>query len=182
MKILKEMEDKKIEVTDVTFTTVLDALYKKDMDDEAEKLWNEMVKRDAISYNFLMTSYCKSGKIDEAKKVYESLEGMGLHANAATYRILVYYLCRNEDYEGAHKVFKKSVEFQKIPDFGTLKLLVEGLVMQGNRKNAKGLIRTVKKKFPPSFLNAWKKVKVELGLVSESVSSDPVDVVQEATG
>ncbi|KAK6924332.1 Pentatricopeptide repeat [Dillenia turbinata] len=220
MEILKEMEEKKIEVTNVTFTTVLDALYKKDMVDEAEKLWNEMVKRgceldvaaynvrimyahgsgpenvqalidemvavgikpDTIGYNYLMTSYCKSGKIDEAKKVYEDLENMGLHANAATYRTLVYYLCRNEDYERAYKVFKKSVEFHKIPDFGTLKFLVEGLVKKGNRKDAKGLIRTVKKKFPPSFLNAWKKVEVELGLVSESVSSDPVDVVQEATG
>jgi hypothetical protein len=33
-------------------------------------------------------------------------------------------------------------------------------------KEAKGLIRTIKKKFPPNVVNAWRKVEEGLGLAS----------------
>lgn len=206
---LKEMEVEGIEITAITFTTILDALYKKGNIDEADKIWNDIVKKgcsmdvaaynvrlqyahggkpenakalidemntlgftpDTISYNYLMTSYCKSGLIDEAKGVYQGLEGNGCHPNAATFRTLIFYMCRSEEFVQAYKVFKESVKFHKIPDFGTLKYLVEGLVKKSEMKKAKGLIRTVKKKFPASFLNAWKKLETDLGLSAPDESS-----------
>ncbi|XVF15730.1 hypothetical protein REPUB_Repub09cG0180800 [Reevesia pubescens] len=130
------------------------------------------LKPDTISYNYLMTCYCKNGMLDEAKKVYEGLESNGCNPNAATFRTLVFYLCLNELYEQGYKVFKESVRLHKIPDFNTLKHLVEGLVMNKKIKDAKGLIRTVKKTFPPNFLNAWKKLEEELGLVSGNAGRD----------
>ncbi|PPE02178.1 hypothetical protein GOBAR_DD00776 [Gossypium barbadense] len=204
LEVLREMERKSVEVTAVTSTTILNALYKKGKTEEAEKLWFEMMKTgceldvasynvrisnfqggepekvkeliddmstlglkpDTISYNYLMTCYCKRGMLDEAKKVYEGLEGNGCNPNAATFRTLVFYLCLNGLYEQGYKVFKESVRLHKIPDFNTLKHLVEGLVMKKKIKDAKGLIRTVKKTFPPNFLKAWKKLEEELGLVS----------------
>ncbi|XP_022775298.1 pentatricopeptide repeat-containing protein At4g36680, mitochondrial-like [Durio zibethinus] len=209
IEVLREMERKSVEVNAVTLTTILNALYKKGKEEEAEKLWSEMMKNgceldvasynvrimnfqggepekvrelidemstmglkpDTISYNYLMTCYCKNGMLDEAKKVYEGLEGNGCNPNAATFRTLVFYLCLNGLYEQGYKVFKESVRLHKIPDFNTLKHLVEGLVKNKKIKEAKGLIRTVKKKFPPNFLNAWKKLEVELGLVSSNPGS-----------
>ncbi|KAL9229446.1 hypothetical protein vseg_004910 [Gypsophila vaccaria] len=207
--ILREMEGKGVEVTAVTFTTVLDALYKKGNVDEAERVWGEMVGRggcvvdvaawnvrignthgespenvkglieemsgaglkpDTISYNYLLTCYCKNGRMDEAMKLYEELEASGFRPKAATFRTLVHYLCRNEEYGRGYEVFKRSVFHNKIPDFATLKVLVEGLMKKNMKKDAKGLIRTVKKKFPPNLLNAWKKVEVELGLISDDAS------------
>jgi hypothetical protein len=67
----------------------------------------------------------------------------------------------------------------KIPDFGTMKNLVEGLVEKKKMKEAKGLIRTIKKKFPPNVVNAWRKVEEQLGLAS--VDADAVED-QEAAG
>ncbi|XVF59595.1 hypothetical protein PTKIN_Ptkin07bG0288300 [Pterospermum kingtungense] len=204
IEVLRELEKKGVQVTAVTFTTILNAFYKKGKTEEAEKLWAEMLrngceldvasynvrishlqggepgkikeliedmsslglKPDTISYNYLMTCYCKNGMLDESKKVYEGLEANGCNPNAATFRTLVFYLCLNGLYEQGYKVFKESVRLHKIPDFNTLKHLVEGLVKNKKIKEAKALIRTVKKKFPPNFLNAWTKLEDELGLVS----------------
>ena len=225
--VLKEMGEKGVEITAITFTTILDALYKLGQSDKAEKVWHEMKKKgcldvgaynvkirfvhaggpenvkalidemnnaglkpDTISYNYLMTSYCHRGMMDEAKKVYAELEETGRHPNAATYRSLIYYSCRNGDFETGYKVFKQSVYRRKIPDFGTLKHLVEGLAQKKKtRGDAKGLIRTVKKKFPTNFLNAWRKVEEDLGLAGSnsstaadaSSSTAGADHVQEAT-
>lgn len=210
---LKEMEEKGVEITAITFSTILHSLYKKGSVEEAERIWNEMLskgcladvgaynvrimhahdgepesvkklieemvdmglKADTISYNYLMTCYCKNEMMAEAKKVYEGLEDNGCRPNGATFGTLIYYLCRNEMFEYGYRVFKESVKVNKIPDFCILKPLVEGLAKRSNRKDAKGLIRTAKKKFPPSFLNSWEKIEEEFGLVSAN-SGD----VQEA--
>ncbi|XVE87277.1 hypothetical protein DITRI_Ditri18aG0104000 [Diplodiscus trichospermus] len=97
----------------------------KELIDEMSSLG---LKPDTNSYNYLMTCYFRNGMLDEAKKVYEGLEG--------------------------YEMFKESVRLHKIPDFNTLRHLVEGLVRNKKIKEAKALIRTVKKKFPPTSLNA----------------------------
>ncbi|GKU94554.1 hypothetical protein SLEP1_g8033 [Rubroshorea leprosula] len=214
---LLEMQEKGIEVNTVMFTTILNALYKKGKSEEANKLWNQMLKNgceldvavynvrlmnmqggkpegvkelinemrnvglkpDIISYNYLMTCYFKNGMIEEAKKVYEDLKGNGCNPNAATFRTLIFYLCRNEEYGKAYKVFKKSVRKRKIPDFNTLKHLVEGLAKKNKMEEAKEVIRTLKNKFPTNFLNAWKKVEEKLGLVSTEATNA---VAEEGTG
>ncbi|KAK3033825.1 hypothetical protein RJ639_034243 [Escallonia herrerae] len=201
---LKEMEEKGIEITTITLTTILHSLYKKGDVEEAERIWKDMAERgclidegaynvkimhaqggepedvkrlieemsdlglkpDTISYNYLMTCYCRNGMMKEGMKVYEDLQVNGCTPNAATFRTLIYYLCRNGQFETGYKVFKKSVAAHKIPDVNTLKHLVNGLVKKGEMKNAKGLIRTVKKKFPPNLVNVWKKVEEELGLAT----------------
>ncbi|KAG9442295.1 hypothetical protein H6P81_018149 [Aristolochia fimbriata] len=132
------------------------------------KLMDEMIeaglKPDTISYNYLMTSYCKNHQMEEAMKVYETLPLNGCSANAATYRVLLFFLCRHKDYDKGLEVFQASVKADKIPDFGTLKLLVEGLAMDSEPEEAKKVIGVVKKKFPEGFMKAWKKLEAKLGL------------------
>jgi pentatricopeptide repeat protein len=213
---LKEMEEKGIEVTAITYSIILHSLYMKGKTDEAEEIWSEMVKKravdvgaynvklmqiqggdpvnvknliqemvifgmkpDTISYNYLMTCYFRHEMIKEAKKVYEDLEGFGCKPNAATFRTLVFYLCKFELFEQGYSVFKESVAVNKIPDFSTSQHLVRGLVKKSNVRDAKGLIRTVKKKFPPNLLIAWEKLEEELGIVGaksgKTASNDSQD-------
>ncbi|KAL3525408.1 hypothetical protein ACH5RR_013780 [Cinchona calisaya] len=139
-----------------------------------EEISNAGLKPDTISYNYLMTSYCKNGMMDEAFKVYEDLEGNGCKPNAATFRTLIFYLCKKQRFETGYKVFKESVAVHKIPDFNTLKHLVEGLVNRSKMKEAKGMIRTVKKKFPPNVVKAWEKLQKDLGL--EIADANEVDL------
>ncbi|KAJ8545845.1 hypothetical protein K7X08_018428 [Anisodus acutangulus] len=212
MERLKEMEEKGVEITTVTFTTILHSFYKKGKSDEADCVWNEMVKRgcvpdvgaynvkimniqggdpegvkalieemsdaglkpDTISYNYLMTCYCRNELLDEAQKVYEDLERTGCNPNAATFRTLIFYLCKKGRFETGYKVFKESVRVNKIPDFNTLKYLVEGLVKRSKLKDAKGMSRTVKKKFPPNLVKAWTKLEEELGLTKVEAGDNGV--------
>ncbi|CAI9262033.1 unnamed protein product [Lactuca saligna] len=204
---LKEMDKKGIQISGITYTSIIHSLYKKGNPTEAEKIWDEMVNRgclidvaannvrlmnavdgdpeniksmieemsnaalkpDTISYNYLMTCYCKKGMMKEAKEVYEKLEEHCCQPNAATFRTLLFYLCKNEQFETGYKVFKHSVKVNKIPDFNTLKHLVEGLAKKSRTKDAKGMIRTMRKKFPPNLLVAWSKLENELGLASNAI-------------
>ncbi|XP_015164094.1 pentatricopeptide repeat-containing protein At4g36680, mitochondrial-like isoform X4 [Solanum tuberosum] len=208
MEKLKEMEEKGVEITAVTFTTILHSLYKGGRCDEAEKVWNEMVKRgcgpdvgaynvkimniqggdpegvkglieemsnvglkpDTISYNYLMSCYCRNGMMDEAEKVYEDLETKGCNPNASTFRTLIFYLCKNELFETGYKIFGESVRANKIPDVNTLKYLVHGLAKSSKAKEAKEMIRTMKKKFPANVVKVWTKLEDELGLARVDVS------------
>ncbi|WMV14752.1 hypothetical protein MTR67_008137 [Solanum verrucosum] len=208
MKKLKEMEEKGVEITAVTFTTILHSLYKGGRSDEAEKVWNEMVKRgcgpdvgaynvkimniqggdpegvkglieemsnvglkpDTISYNYLMSCYCRNGMMDEAEKVYEDLETKGCNPNASTFRTLIFYLCKNELFETGYKIFGESVRANKIPDVNTLKYLVHGLAKSSKAKEAKEMIRTMKKKFPANVVKVWTKLEDELGLAKVDIS------------
>lgn len=147
--------------------------------EEVKAVIDEMIsagiKADTVTYNYLMTCYLKSGMVDEAKDVFKGLWKNGCKPNAATFRSIVYYLCRNGYYEQGYKVFKMSVEVNKIPDFNTLKNLAEGLVKREKKKLAKGLIRTVKKKFPAHMLKAWEKVEQDLNLTSVNAESDEAE-------
>ncbi|KAJ7944316.1 Pentatricopeptide repeat-containing protein [Quillaja saponaria] len=129
-----------------------------------EEMSNAGLKPDTNSYNCLMTCYLKSGMVDEAQKVYEGLEEYGCKPNAATFRTLVFYLSRNGDFEKGYQIFEESVKMNRIPDFNTMKHLVEGLVNINKMTEAKELIRTIKKKFPPNMLNAWRKIEENLNL------------------
>lgn len=199
---LSKIREKGVSVTTVMFSTVLNAFCKKGKIEEADNLWDEMLKSgcelditaynvrlmclqngkpermrefmsemsdsgfklNSISYNYLMTCYFKNGMLEEAMKVYEEeMGGNGCNPNASTFRTMVFYLNKNEEYLKAYKVFKQSVRANKMPDFNTLKHLARGLVKQDKKKEAKELIRTVKKKFPPHMLVAWGKVQEELG-------------------
>ncbi|RWR90458.1 pentatricopeptide repeat-containing protein, mitochondrial-like protein [Cinnamomum micranthum f. kanehirae] len=139
------------------------------------KLIDEMassgLKPDTISYNFLMTCYCKDGRMDDAMKVYLGLQEKGCKPNVATFRTLVHYLCENGDFDAGLEVFKASALKRKVPDFGTTKSLLEGLVKTSNLKEAEKLIEYVKKRFPERYLNAWKKVEMELGFTDEGKGS-----------
>ncbi|KAG8384039.1 hypothetical protein BUALT_Bualt04G0076600 [Buddleja alternifolia] len=130
-----------------------------------EEMNNAGIKPDTITYNYLITCYCENGMIDEAKKVYDDvLKAKGCNPNAATFRTLVFNLCKKERFMTGYKVFKQSVKMHKIPDFNTLKYLVEGLVKKGHTLEAKGMVRTMNKKFSPGLLKAWGKVVDDLGL------------------
>nr|GMC67821.1 pentatricopeptide repeat-containing protein At4g36680, mitochondrial-like [Ipomoea batatas] len=205
MEKLKEMEGKGMQITAIPYTTIMNSLYKKGMSDEAEKVWDEMVKSgceldvgaynvrimniqggnpdgvkglidemsnlglkpDIISYNYLMTCYCRNGMMDEAEQVYNNLEDNFCKPNATTFRTLIYYACQQGQFDTGYKVFNKSVTMNKIPDFNTLKHLVRGLVTQSKTIEAKSVISIVKSKFPPNVLKAWTKLEEELGLTND---------------
>ncbi|KAG8060167.1 hypothetical protein GUJ93_ZPchr0002g26396 [Zizania palustris] len=138
--------------------------------EEVHEVMKEMeaagVKPDTITYNFLMTSYSKDGKVEDAKELYHSLGDKGCSANAATYKYMLAELCAHGDLDGALEIFMESFKRDKVPNFNTMRGLVEGLSKGGRVAEAKNVVYKVKKKFPNSLLSGWKKLEKELGLDS----------------
>ncbi|KAL6899448.1 hypothetical protein ACP4OV_006106 [Aristida adscensionis] len=139
------------------------------------------VKPDTITYNFLMTSYCRDGKVQDAKKLYHSLAEKGCSANAATYKHMLAAVCAHGDFDAGLGIFKESLKRHKVPDFRTMKVLVEGLAKGGKVAEAKEVIAKMKNEFPENLLSGWKKLEKELGLESDSVDSPQVEGMSEET-
>jgi pentatricopeptide repeat protein len=129
------------------------------------------VKPDTITYNFLMTSYCKNGKLEDAKVLYHSLAEKGSSANAATYKHMLAALCAHGDFDAGLGIAKESLKRHRVPDFRTMKWLVEGLAKGGRMAEAKEIIAELKKRFPENLMAGWKKVEKELGLDSDSIDT-----------
>ncbi|XP_062222675.1 small ribosomal subunit protein mL103 (rPPR7)-like [Phragmites australis] len=139
------------------------------------------VKPDTITYNFLMTSYCRDGKVEDAKRLYHSLAEKGCSANAATYKHMLAELCAHGDFDAGLGIFKESLKRHKVPDFKTMKGLVEGLAKEGRVTEAKEVIVEVKKQFPENLLSGWKKLEKELGLDSDSQGTPQPEGTSEET-
>ncbi|KAM7263606.1 hypothetical protein ACFE04_001289 [Oxalis oulophora] len=204
LEVLELMKAKNVEVTPVTYSTVMNILYKKGKDDEAERLWTEMLEKgckldvaaynvrlinagkdigrvkeligemgnfglkpDIFSYNAVIHCYGKNVNFEEIKKVYQGLEANGCKPNVRTFGTIIYHLCKNAEYEDAYKMFKESVRVNKVPLFEILKPLAVGLAEKKKLSEAKEFFRTLEEKFHPNLMNEWKKVEIDLGLVSE---------------
>ena len=126
------------------------------------------VKPDTTTYNFLMTCYCRNGKLEDAKVLYHSLAEKGCSANAATYKHMLAALCAHGDFDAGLGMVKESLKRHKVPDFRTMKGLVEGLVKGGRVAEAKKVVAEMHKRFPNFLLSGWKKLEKELGLDSDS--------------
>ncbi|XP_019154677.1 PREDICTED: pentatricopeptide repeat-containing protein At4g36680, mitochondrial-like [Ipomoea nil] len=128
------------------------------------------VEPNTISYNYLMICYCRNGMMDEAEKVYRDLERNGGKPNSATYGALIHYLCEKGRFVTGYKVFMHSVRSRRMSNFYTLKPLLEGLAKESRRKEARGLLRTGTKNFPPNLQKAWSTLGEQLGL--EKIKDD----------
>lgn len=148
-----------------------------------EEMENTGIFPDVINYNYLITSYCVNGMMDEAEKVYDDLlKARGVRPNSATFRTMVFHSCKVERYVRAYKIFKMSVKVGKIPDFNTLKYLVTGLTKTGRMVEAKGIVRTMNKKFPPQQLKAWEKLAEELGVARNGTEEADASEVEKGAG
>jgi pentatricopeptide repeat protein len=131
------------------------------------------VEPDIITYNFLMTAYCKAGKMEDAKELYRSLGDNGCSANAATYKHMMAYLTAHGDFDAALEIFRESMSTHKVPDFKTMKGFVEGLAKVGRVAEAKQVTSEMMKKFPDTLLSGWKKLEKELGFCSDNGGAVP---------
>eukprot|EP00268_Persea_americana_P025493 TRINITY_DN2485_c0_g2_i1.p1 TRINITY_DN2485_c0_g2~~TRINITY_DN2485_c0_g2_i1.p1 ORF type:complete len:412 (-),score=78.80 TRINITY_DN2485_c0_g2_i1:2839-4074(-) len=136
--------------------------------EEVQKLIMKMgasgVKPDIISYNYLLKCYFANNQTEEAKKVYKDLWELRCLPNAWTFNIMVHYLCENGEFDTALRVCKASIKRNKIPDFRTVRSLLEGLVKNLKMRDAKALIDMVRKRCPERFSTEWSKIEMELGL------------------
>ncbi|KMZ72527.1 Pentatricopeptide repeat-containing protein [Zostera marina] len=134
-----------------------------------EEMEKTGIKPDIVTFNLLISCYCKNGKLLDAKNLYSNLKEKNVRPNAATYRNFSRLLCKNKDFDMGFKVCKEGIMKKKYPDFVPAKILVEGLVKNEKKEEAEWICGVLKKKFPPRFIDSWKKMmeKLELNVVND---------------
>ncbi|CAL5367227.1 unnamed protein product [Camellia sinensis] len=128
IETMNEMEDKGIEITTVTFTTILDALYKKGNRDEAERIWNEMLKKgclpDVAVYNVRLMHHSQGGEAENVKGLIEEMSNLGLKPDTISYNYLMTCYCKCGMMDEAKKVYQGLEENGCYPNAATFRTLI----------------------------------------------------------
>ncbi|XP_077221365.1 small ribosomal subunit protein mL103 (rPPR7)-like [Tasmannia lanceolata] len=135
ISILKEMREKEIEVTGVTYTTVLDALYKMEKVEEAEKIWNEMGENgcspDVVAYN-VRIMHAHKGTPEEVLKLMGEMISKGLKPDTISYNYLMKCYCEKDQIKDAKNVYDGLMGNGCNPNAVTYKTLVHHLCKNGD--------------------------------------------------
>ena len=101
------------------------------------------------------------GDLEEGKKLLKSMKSRGIQPSSDCYYSLVYFLCQGKDFDAALSIAKESMEKGWVPNFGTMKSLVEGLVGVSKVDEAREVIKQVKEKVTKN-VEMWDEIEAGL--------------------
>ncbi|CAA7391117.1 unnamed protein product [Spirodela intermedia] len=123
--LLKEMEEKDVEITPVTYTTLLDTLYKDQKAADAERLWKEMESKgcspDVAAYNVRIMYNAVHSKPESVIKLIDDMVSAGLKPDTISYNYLITCYCKNGQHEEAKKVYRSLREKGCHPNAATFR-------------------------------------------------------------
>lgn len=164
-KVLNLMEKHGINPGLSTYNIRIQSLCKLKKSTEAKALLEGMLskgmKPNAVTYCHLIHGFCKEGDFDEAKRLFKSMACRGFKPDSHCYHTLVYFLCQAGDFEAALPICKESMEKEWVPNYTTMKSLVNGLVSVSKVEEAKELVGQIKEKFPTKA-DLWKETEESL--------------------
>ncbi|KAJ9178665.1 hypothetical protein P3X46_010532 [Hevea brasiliensis] len=111
-------------------------------------LFNLMVTNrivNVFSYNILINGYCKSKRIDEAKKLFDEMPWKSLFPNSVTFNALIKGLWQVGWPRIAKELFKNMCSHGPQPNIATYRILLDGLCKQGDLDEALTLFKTMEK-------------------------------------
>ncbi|KAI3868065.1 hypothetical protein MKX03_035281 [Papaver bracteatum] len=133
LTVLKEMEEKNVEITAVTYTILLDAFYKKECIEEADKIWKEMAEKgllDVTAFNVrIMQTHL--GPTEDVLSLIDEMRTLGLVPDAVTYNNLLICYCNHGLMEEAKKVYESFAENKCVPNVVTFTNFIYYLCKNG---------------------------------------------------
>ncbi|EPS59350.1 hypothetical protein M569_15456, partial [Genlisea aurea] len=132
VRIYTDMVDSNKKPNVVIYNSIMNGLLRRGSRGEGESVLEEMKREniyDAVSYNTLLNSYCKSGRIEEA---FELLGQMGTtEKSVATFNIMIDLLCRFGVFEGVKGVVGMMRFHGLVPDAITYTTVMTGMRRKG---------------------------------------------------
>ncbi|KAJ8534861.1 hypothetical protein K7X08_016589 [Anisodus acutangulus] len=149
-KILEMMKEYNMAPGISTYNIRIQSLCKLKKSGEAKALLDGILSRglkaNHVTYGHLILGFCREGDFEEAKNMFNKMVNSGLKPDAECYFTLVYYLCQGRDFEAALKIYKICLADGRVPNFSTMKSLVEGLASISKVDEARKVIAQVKEK------------------------------------
>ncbi|KMS96737.1 hypothetical protein BVRB_8g200420 [Beta vulgaris subsp. vulgaris] len=164
-KVLNLMKEHGITPGLSTYNIRIQSLCKLGRSFEAKALLDGMREKgthpNSTTYATLIHGFCREGKLEDAKKLFKTMVTQGGKPDTGCYFTLIYFLCQGGDYETALQISKECMEKNWVPNFTTMKSLVEGLVSIAKVEEAKELVAQIKEKFPKNA-DLWKETEEKL--------------------
>ncbi|KAL5710974.1 hypothetical protein ACHQM5_021476 [Ranunculus cassubicifolius] len=125
--ILKEMEEKDVEVCTIPYCVILNALYIKGDNEVVERVWKEMIEKgclpDVVAYN-VRIAHTEKGKPEEILALMEEMRVRGLEPDITSYNYLFACYSKKGMVEEAWKVYEDLGKNGCVPNGGTYRSLV----------------------------------------------------------
>ncbi|KAF5203243.1 Pentatricopeptide repeat-containing protein [Thalictrum thalictroides] len=174
--VLKELEEKNVEITTAFYSTVLDAFYKKGMIVEAQKLWKEMVQKgcphDVSVYNARAAHLKEPG---EVSKLMDEMKVEGVKPDIATYYYLSTVYFENDMAEDAYKVYQEIEKNGCVPNSAIFKNFITSLSKLGKFELA---FEVFKDSVSSNLIPAASKLKYMVrGLAENSKKKEAKEVI-----
>ncbi|XP_015885253.3 small ribosomal subunit protein mS86 (rPPR1) [Ziziphus jujuba] len=132
---------------------------------EAKALLDGMLARgmkpNSVTYSHLIHGFCKEGNLDEAKKLFKRMVNSGCKPDSNCYFTMVYFLCQGNDFESGLQFSLESMEKNWVPNFSTMKTLVDGLVSISKVAEARDLIAKIKERITVNA-DKWNEIESSL--------------------
>ncbi|KEH36828.1 putative pentatricopeptide [Medicago truncatula] len=165
-KLLNLMEERyKLYPSLSTYNVRIQSLCKLKRSNEAKALFQGMItsgrKPNSVSYYHLMNGFCREGNLEEAKGLFADMKKRGFKVDGQCYFTLVYFLCEGDEFEWALDIAKECIAKGWVPNFTTMKKLVNGLVGVSKVDDAKELIKEIKEKFAEKS-DRWDEIEAGL--------------------
>ncbi|XAR57882.1 hypothetical protein NMG60_11026168 [Bertholletia excelsa] len=174
---LREMERKKVEVSLITYTTILAALYKQGDISEAKKVWNEMVEKgfspDVAAYNVKLM-HAQNGEPEKVQRLIDEMIKAGLRPDSISYNYLITSYCKRGMMDEAEKVYRGLAQNKCKPNAATYRTLIYHMCKNGDFEKGFELFKkSVKDEKIPNFHTLRNLVQ---GLVKNSKREEAEEV------
>ncbi|KMZ60710.1 Pentatricopeptide repeat-containing protein [Zostera marina] len=135
-QVLREMEEKGVCASAITYTPILDALYRNKNKEEADELWKEMIGKgcvpDLAAYNVRAMYHAHNGKPENVLKVFDEMESQRLWPDVISYNLLITCYCKCGRHLDAKNVYKSMWEKSVIPNAATYRNFMYLLCKNGD--------------------------------------------------
>uniref|UniRef100_A0A2P2MZN4 Pentatricopeptide repeat-containing protein n=1 Tax=Rhizophora mucronata TaxID=61149 RepID=A0A2P2MZN4_RHIMU len=148
-----------------TYNIRIQSLCKLKRTNEARALFDGMLARkmkpNSETYGHLIHGFCSEENLEEALRLFKRMASGGYTVDSQCYFTLAHYLCKSGDFDTALVICKESIGKGWVPNFSTMKSLVNGLVGVGKMEDAKEIVRQMKEKFKKNF-HLWDEIEAGL--------------------
>ncbi|XP_042479627.1 pentatricopeptide repeat-containing protein At5g40400 isoform X2 [Macadamia integrifolia] len=105
-----------------------------------EKMEEEGFDPDVVTYNTLIDSYCRKGRLDDAFYLYKIMYRRGVPPDLVSYTTLMKGLCKQGKVRDAHQLFHRMVHRGLSPDIISFNSLISGYCKQGKMLESRSLL------------------------------------------
>ncbi|KAL7608846.1 hypothetical protein Lser_V15G13647 [Lactuca serriola] len=145
--LLKLMEGRGCKPNVVTYSIIIDSLFKDKMVDDALNLFQEMVFHKGIlpvvvTYTSLIHGLCNLCLWDDVSNLLKEMEDQSISLDVLTYSILVDALCKEGKVEDANCIINLMIERGINPNIVAYSSLIDGYCLRGEMSKAKKFLIT----------------------------------------